>query len=242
RDMNPAVYEALSEAGRLALGPDARGPFDRLASGYVPGEGAVVFLLKRLADARRDGDSIRAILRGVEAVHDQEAPAGLAESLRRCLDHVGLPPALAMTDAAGLPDEDAAMVQAVQDSYASNRRDGPLYLGSVVGQIGHAGGASGGVSLLSALTALEEGTSPPTFGLVEPSAALARNLVVVRALTRGEPLDFQVSKNQRTGLVISLDKGIAYGTLIESHGGRPGCGHEAISSGIAFTHKPIHIT
>jgi acyl transferase domain-containing protein len=39
-------------------------PFDRQASGVIFGEGAAVIVLKRLADALRDGDRIAAVIRG----------------------------------------------------------------------------------------------------------------------------------------------------------------------------------
>src|SRR5205085_1270461 len=38
--------------------------FDARANGFVPGEGSGVVLLKRLSDAIRDGDPVRAVIRG----------------------------------------------------------------------------------------------------------------------------------------------------------------------------------
>ena len=53
--------------GTLATDQQPRAPFDADADGYVPGEGVGVLVLKRLADAIRDGDRIRAVIRGIGA-------------------------------------------------------------------------------------------------------------------------------------------------------------------------------
>ena len=63
RCMNLPQYEAMSINGVLAVGDHPHSPFDTAASGMVPGEGVGVLLLKRLSDARRDGDRIHAIVR-----------------------------------------------------------------------------------------------------------------------------------------------------------------------------------
>ncbi|HEV3138097.1 MAG TPA: polyketide synthase, partial [Pirellulales bacterium] len=78
RCMNLPQYEGYALAGVLATSNRVRAPFDANANGIVPGEGVGVVLLKRLADARRDGDRIHAIIRGIGAAH---APS-VAESLQ----------------------------------------------------------------------------------------------------------------------------------------------------------------
>ena len=52
------------------LPPDDCHAFDIAADGFVPGEGCAVVLLKRLADAQRDGDRILAVIRGTAANQD----------------------------------------------------------------------------------------------------------------------------------------------------------------------------
>ncbi len=49
-----------------------------LADGFVMGEGGVVFLLKRLEDAERDGDRIYAVVRGLAGASD-----GKGKGIRR---------------------------------------------------------------------------------------------------------------------------------------------------------------
>ena len=91
--LTPVPMINLSRARMLA--PDGRcKTFDAAADGYVRGEGCGVVVLKRLADAVRDGDPIRAVIRG-SAVNQDGASGGLtvpnggaqqrviAEALRR---------------------------------------------------------------------------------------------------------------------------------------------------------------
>src|SRR5690606_5245420 len=59
----PGIHVKMSKAGMLS--PDGRCySFDQRANGFVPGEGVGVLLLKRLADAERDGDDIYGVIRG----------------------------------------------------------------------------------------------------------------------------------------------------------------------------------
>lgn len=53
------------------LGPDGKCfTFDERASGYGRGEGVGVVILKRLEDAVRDNNCIRAVIRGSRGNHD----------------------------------------------------------------------------------------------------------------------------------------------------------------------------
>ena len=73
--LSPATMITFSQAHMLA--PDGRcKTFDAAADGYVRGEGCGVIVVKRLEDAIRDGDRIRAVIRG-SAINQDGASGGL---------------------------------------------------------------------------------------------------------------------------------------------------------------------
>lgn len=65
---------SISKAGFLSH--DSRCySFDHRANGYARGEGFGVVVLKRVADAIRDGDTIRAVIRSTGSNQDGNTPS-----------------------------------------------------------------------------------------------------------------------------------------------------------------------
>jgi len=79
RSLDLIAFEGLSLSSKL--GDDA--------DGVVPGEGAVVFVLKRLKDARAAGNRIRGIIRAAQVHSSQPAPRSAAPSLANLFGHTG---------------------------------------------------------------------------------------------------------------------------------------------------------
>ena len=84
RCRRPIAYMAFSKTHALSAKGRCR-PFDAAADGIVLGEGVGVVILKRLADAERDGDRIYAVIKGIGASSDGRdkgltAPAPKASS------------------------------------------------------------------------------------------------------------------------------------------------------------------
>ena len=68
RNMGASSYVKFCAIG--ALSPSGTRPYADGADGFVMGEGAALFVLKRLADAERDGDRIYAVIKGVAGGSD----------------------------------------------------------------------------------------------------------------------------------------------------------------------------
>ncbi|WP_189341135.1 MupA/Atu3671 family FMN-dependent luciferase-like monooxygenase [Streptomyces sp. EAG2] len=147
--------------------------FDAEADGFVLGEGAGAVVLKRLEDARRDGDPVIGVLRGSAVNHDGPssgltAPNGRAQQavIRSALRMAGLAPAeVGYVEAHGTGTSlgDPIEAEALTAAYGEGRPAGrPLVIGSVKTNFGHLESAAGILSLLKALLVVERGEIPAT--------------------------------------------------------------------------------
>src|SRR5262249_27645265 len=157
-------YMCFSKTPALSPTGNAR-PFDAAADGTVLGEGLGMVVLKRLADARRDGDKVYAVLRGVGSSSDGKGNAIYApkaarqvEALRAAYAVSGVSPTtveLVEAHGTGTRVGDATEVEALTEVYAGAGRSGTwCALGSVKSQIGHTKAAAGVAGLLKAVAAL----------------------------------------------------------------------------------------
>jgi acyl transferase domain-containing protein len=153
-------------ATTLGLAPDGKcRAFDARAQGLVRAEGCGVVVLKRLADARRDGDPILAVLRGSAINHNgatlgMTAPSPLAQErlLRAALADAGLTPAqVGCIEAmgAGSPLGDAIEIEALHAVYGAPRQGGSrCAVASLKTNLGHMEAASGIGGLIKIILAL----------------------------------------------------------------------------------------
>ena len=100
RNMGASTFIKFCKIG--ALSATGTRPYAEGADGFVMGEGAAVFLMKRLADAERDGDKIYAVLRGIGGSSDGKGkgitapnPIGQKLAIERAWENAGLSPATA---------------------------------------------------------------------------------------------------------------------------------------------------
>ncbi|MFN0101055.1 MAG: type I polyketide synthase [Bryobacteraceae bacterium] len=160
-------------------------PYDANADGTMSGEGIGVMVLKRLADAERDGDRIYAVIKGAGSASDGKAKGVMAPrvegeelALRRALSMAGVAPEtveLIEGHGTGTPVGDATEIEALHRAYGENsegRRT--IALGSVKSNIGHAMPAAGAAGLIKTALALYHKVLPPTLNVVEPNALLQR--------------------------------------------------------------------
>ncbi len=167
-----SLYTQMGFSQLRALSPSGRcSPFDRKGDGLIVGEGAGVVILKRLADARRDGDRILALIRGVGLSNDLEgnllAPSseGQLRALRMAYAQAGWTPQdvdLIECHATGTPVGDAVEFESLRRLWEGGGDDARrCVLSAVKSNIGHLLTAAGSAGLIKTLLAMQEGMFPP---------------------------------------------------------------------------------
>ncbi|MGD1905428.1 MAG: type I polyketide synthase [Leptolyngbyaceae cyanobacterium] len=144
--------------------------FDTAANGYGRGEGCGAVVLKRLSDARQDGDRILAVLRGSAVNHDGRSsgltvPNGSSQQavIRKALENASVSPQAVQyveTHGTGTPLGDPIEVRSIGEVFGKERQEA-LAIGSVKTNIGHLEAAAGIAGLIKVILALQHGEIPP---------------------------------------------------------------------------------
>ncbi|KAI1288683.1 hypothetical protein F5Y03DRAFT_80798 [Xylaria venustula] len=177
------------------LSPDSRCyAFDSRANGYARGEAICMLVVKHIDDAIRDGDPIRAVIRGTGLNQDGKTagivlPDGDAQMdlIRQTYELAGLNPAdtqYAELHGTGTKAGDPTEMTAIARTIAHGPRSSTLYCGSVKTQIGHTEGAAGIAGVIKCVLAMERGIIPPhlNFNKANPRLRLnAWNIVLPTA-------------------------------------------------------------
>ncbi|KAL8936336.1 MAG: hypothetical protein Q9216_004984 [Gyalolechia sp. 2 TL-2023] len=155
--------------------------FDERANGYAKGEGVGVLVLKRLTDALKDGDSIRAVIRASGANQDGRTPgitqpsqSAQEENIRETYHAGGL--GLDSTEyfeahGTGTQIGDATEAEAIGAAF-EGKINGYLSIGALKPNIGHLESASGIASLIKTVLILENGLIPPNIFFEKPNARI----------------------------------------------------------------------
>ncbi|MFI9154598.1 SDR family NAD(P)-dependent oxidoreductase [Streptomyces sp. NPDC053367] len=177
--LDPASWIAVSRAHMLS--PDGRcRTFSADAAGFVRSEACGVLVLKRLTDARRDGDRVLAVIRGTAVNQDGAssgltAPSGTAQEamLRAALADAGVGGAeVSYLEAHGTGTSlgDPIEVGAAWRALGEGRRPGePLHLGSVKSNVGHCESAAGVVGVIKTVLALQHDVIPGNLHFARPN-------------------------------------------------------------------------
>ena len=193
---NPFSFMCFSKT--QALSPRGRcQALDESADGIVIGEGIAMLVLKRLADAERDGDRIYAVIKGVGAASDGRdksltAPnqEGQVRALKRAYAKAQLSPAtvgLIEAHATGTTVGDRIEIESLSQVF-KEAGAGELccVIGSIKAMVGHTKSTAGLASLIKASLALHHKVLPPTNAVEKPNPALrlAGNHFYVNTETR----------------------------------------------------------
>jgi len=174
----------LYQEGAMAS-PDGRTrPFDTKAAGTVFSDGVAVLVLRRLADALADGDTVHAVLLGAAVNNDGSqrasftapSPIGQAAVIAAAHDAAGIDArTISYVEAHGTatPLGDPIEIEGLTRAFRRHTEDrGFCAIGSLKSNVGHLVIAAGAASVIKTALALSRRTLPPSIGFEAPNAAI----------------------------------------------------------------------
>ncbi|HPS47987.1 MAG TPA: SDR family NAD(P)-dependent oxidoreductase [Flexilinea sp.] len=209
RNMGPESYVKFSKIG--ALSADGSRPYAEGANGFVMGEGAAVFLLKRLEDAERDGDQIYAVVCGIGSSSDGKGkgitapnPVGQKLAIERAWQDAGIfPESAGLVEGHGTSTKvgDVAEVNSLNAIFGSSGlKNGSVVLGSVKSNIGHLKSASGAVGLLKTILSLHHRVLPPSANFSKPNPSIDFNNLPFRVNKQAEEWTVKEGNHRYAGV------------------------------------------
>ena len=187
--LSPELTQTFSIAGMMAEDGRCK-TFDADADGYVRGEGCGIVILKRLDDARRNGDRILAVIKG-SAINQDGRSNGLTAPNGRSQQAV-IASALAKakvnaqeisyveSHGTGTSLGDPIEVNSLKTVLGQGRAE-PCYLGSLKTNIGHLESAAGIAGLIKTVLCLQHQAIPPNlhFQKLNPLIDLADSKLAI---------------------------------------------------------------
>ncbi len=177
--LSPEPMMAVCKARMLAADGRCK-TFDASANGFARAEGAGVLVLKRLSEARAQGDNILAVIRGTAVNQDGASsgltvPNGLAQQavIRQALGSAGVRPAeVSYLEAHGTGTSlgDPIEAEAAWSVLKEGRQGGEsLWMGSVKTNLGHLESAAGVTGLMKVVLAMQHRQLPAHLHLKKPN-------------------------------------------------------------------------
>ena len=137
-------------------------------------------VLKRVSDAIRDNDTIRAVIRNTVSNQDGKSPgitqptkSAQVDLMRQAYESVGLDPGSTRyfeAHGTGTPVGDPIEASAISSMFTKYRSpEDPMFIGALKSSIGHLEGAAGIAGLLKSVFVLERGIIPPNCWFEKPN-------------------------------------------------------------------------
>ncbi len=179
--VTPEHHVAFSRIGAISKSGVCR-PFDSRADGFVQGDGCGILMLKRLADAQRDGNRIYAVIHGMGSNNDgggngPMAPVkeGQVEVVQKAWADAGISPVAlgyVETHGTGTLVGDHTEFDGLTEALASKMNGARAGLGSSKANFGHTMSAAGVCGVIRAVLAMHHSVVPPMAGFESPKPDL----------------------------------------------------------------------
>jgi acyl transferase domain-containing protein/NAD(P)-dependent dehydrogenase (short-subunit alcohol dehydrogenase family)/acyl carrier protein len=180
---HPAKYRLLSQGHFLSPTGKCHS-FAKNADGYVPGEGAIVFVLKKLSHAISDGDNILGVIRG-SAINsggraaNYTVPTATAQAnvIKKAIERSSVPLesiTYIETHGTGTSLGDPIEIQGLTEAYSFNKQN-HCALGAVKSNIGHLESAAGLAGVTKVLLQFRHKTIVPTINCEDENPLLELN-------------------------------------------------------------------
>ncbi|MGD8834293.1 MAG: beta-ketoacyl synthase N-terminal-like domain-containing protein [Desulfobacteraceae bacterium] len=176
------ILSIFCQLGALSRRQEIR-PFDQNHDGTLLAEGIGMIVLKRRADAERDGDRIYAVVKGVGTSSDGRSlgvlaprPEGQAMAIQSAYDATGISPdsvRLIEAHGTGTPVGDSTEIQSLSAVFGDRKGAVPrCAIGSVKSMIGHCMPAAGIAGVIKTALAIYNKVLPPTINVERPKKDL----------------------------------------------------------------------
>ncbi|MCP4576698.1 MAG: type I polyketide synthase [Deltaproteobacteria bacterium] len=242
------LYTQMGFSQLRAISPSGRSaPFDADADGLVVGEGAGIFVLKRLKDALAEKRTIYAVIRGIGLSNDMGgrllAPTseGQLRAMGAAYEAAGWHPHdidHIECHATGTPVGDAVEFESLKKLWEGDDTKQSCVLGSVKSNIGHLLTAAGAAACMKTLFALREKTLPPSANFNQAQASFEMEKSPFRVLKTAEPWNRRSQNTTRKAAVSAFGfGGINAHVLLEEWTGKTEDFFSAVDRGVK-AHPP----
>ena len=175
---SPKRYLAYGQGGMLSEDGQCK-TFDNSANGYVRGEGVGVIVLKRLSDAKRDGDTILGTIKGIEINHGGYVssitvpnPNAQSNLIEKTIERSNIPVETITyleTHGTGTKIGDPIEINGLKQAFTQRMmkegkdslKEGFCTLGAIKTSIGHLESAAGIAGMIKVLLCLRNKKIPP---------------------------------------------------------------------------------